>query len=190
MSPEEHKADRRLYRQMWYIVRKHPGTPEADAARQWLADREAARKLAHPPRPPYQKRARASRASRRCNRKLTQEEKDRLHELKRIRYSLDDDFRARVNEYCRDYYRRKRAKILADHREYNARPEVKAHRVARRNANAEAAAARRAARQAARHASWTSAMLTKAELKKLPPIERRRVRQRQTYRKRVAASTP
>ena len=192
-----HELDRQLYRQMWHLARKHPATPRGEAARQWLENRRAAHKLAHPPRPPYQKRLRACCASRKRNRQLTPEEKARLHELKRIRYSVDDDFRAKVNAYNRDFYQRNREKILAQHKIYNARPDVLARSRARAN-SPEAKAARRAryvrkaSRCAARHASWTSAMLTKAELKQLPHDERRRVRQRQNYRRTIlcAASTP
>ena len=145
MTPEEHNADRRLYRQQWYLAKKHAGTPEGDAARQWLEARAAALKAAHPPRQPYQKKARSRRAAKLQTRRLTAEEKARLHELRRIRYSVDDYFRQRVNAHNREYYQRNKAHILAVHRAYNARPEVLARRreLARRP---EAKAARLATR--------------------------------------------
>ena len=203
-----HERDRQLYRQIWFqanrdrirqkrgsVSQRCPAKMDPESARQWLENRRAAHKLAHPPRPPYQKRLRACRASRKSNRQLTPEEKARLHELKRIRYSVDDDFRAKVNAYNRDFYQRHREKILAQHRQYNSRPEVLARR--RERATTPEAHARHNAKHvhksnlAARRAEWaTTPMPTKAELKAMTPVARRRVRQLWKYRKRVAATTP
>jgi len=159
------EADRVEYRRQWHLAAKRPaGDPQGDTARAWLADRRAARAaaFARPPRKPYQPRP--PRAP------LTAEEMHARHE--------------RHKEICREYYRSNRAAILAAHAAYNLRPEVKAARVARKNATRAEAAARRADRQAAHHATWEREMLTKSELKKLPQAERIRIMQRQRYRHR------
>ena len=184
--------DRQIYRQQWFKARTRPaGSTEGDQARQWLEARAAALKAAHPPRQPYQKKARSRRAAKLQNRRLTAEEKARLHELRRIRYSVDDDFRQGVNAHNRAYYQRHREKILAMHFAYNSRPEIKAARTAKRHiSNAGERAARRA-RRAARHATWAAAPMPRREdLKALPLAARRRVRQLWNYRKRVSASQP
>jgi len=142
------EAARFEYQRQWYAARKHAGTPRGDAASQWLAARAAA--LRAKTRTPPRKKAAARRAARRQTRRLTRAEKDRLHELRRIRYSVDDDFRAKVNALNREYYKRNKAHILAIHRAYNSRPEVLARRreISRRPENKARARAARTARLA------------------------------------------
>lgn len=155
---------RQLYRQMWFQANrarvKGSPSPMEQEARAWL---EARRKAKATAKPPTKKRTTA--------RKHTPE-----HEAAE-----------RARQQCRAYYVRHRAKILAERRAYRSRPEVKAAR--REKYQADHAAARLAAlaAKAARRAAWAATPpLSKAELKALPPDERRRARQRQAYRKRVA----
>ena len=156
---------------MWFQANrgriKGSPSPREEAARAWLearkqAARDAARaKAANPP------------AKKRTRRKLSNE----------------GEAEERARQQCRAYYVRHRAKILAERRAHRSRPEVKAARLAKYRADHAAARLAALAAKAARRAAWAAtAPLSKAELKALPPDERRRARQRQNYRKRVAAA--
>lgn len=156
---------RQLYRQMWFQANrgriKGSPSPREEAARAWLAALKQAKDTAKPS------------AKKRTRRKISNE----------------GEAEERDRQQCRAYYLRHRATILAERRAFRARPEVKAARLAKYQADHSAARAAALAAKTARRASWAAAPpLSKADLKKLSPDERRRARQRQAYRKRMAAT--
>jgi hypothetical protein len=151
---------------MWFQANrgriKGSRSPREEAARAWLAALKQAKDTAKP-----------SAKKRQPARKRTPE----------------DEAEGRARQQCRAYYVRHRAKILAERRAYRSRPEVKAARLAKYRADHAAARLAALAAKTARRAAWAAApTLSKAELKALPPDERRRARQRQSYRKRMAAT--
>lgn len=113
------------------------------------------------------------------------EEKARTLEARRIRYAVDDDFRETISRYCRSYYVRNRAAILA--RTANRRrtdPTVQERAAA---AYRQKTAAARASKME-KYARWLAdPMPTFRSLAPLPMSSRRRIIQRDRARRRAAS---